>query len=1366
MFLLRRNYGLVVVLFFYLSFGHTQSPGGINSDLKIWLKANYGVEENISDTAEDSDAVKRWLDNTVNNNHAIQITSGNRPTYYHGGINFNPVINFDGSNHEMRASIVANSVMTIFAISDGTYSSTKSLLNLDNGTNGSIDMRQLNSSTLEGRYTDSTGTSSGIVTNNITNVSSGTPYLVNYRYLENKKSRLFINGVLQSLPATNTNTNTLSGTMDANIGSIPSDPTTRWEGDLAELIIYNYKISQAERQKIESYLAVKYGITLGANGSSLNYTDSDGTVIWDVDTGNATDDAFNYNVTGIGRDDTSELEQKQSKSINTSDDLTIGIKTIETTNTQNTSEFFADKTFLMWGNNNGGTTPDSPITKDFGSGASSISSVTPISQKWKIVIKDSVPTVKLSIPESMVSSTNTGGPIYVMVVSDDANFSTNVTSVTMDNVGSELETEFYFEGTKYITFGSTSQVSLNNGRSAYFNNTGSTDTYLDAGNVNDLDNSDFTISAWIKRDIGQNKFDIVSKRNYFNENLPGGDTYTHGYAFRINQSNKFRMVWRNPSDTDNSILQTKESIPENEWHHVAATYDFSENEAVLYIDGIPVYDSDDYLADKGVPLSPMTMPSNSHFIIGAAHHINRQQKMRGSIDEVRVWDVPLSANQIQYIMNQEIEQNISLNVDGKILPSETTKNDIDDIPWNNLIGYYPMSTLVFGSIKDESNSGNDASMINYSNLDEQTAPLPYKTTSGGTGNWDDSATWENGDVQYLPGVVSYLYEDEPNDSDKLTMDYNIVQINHDVTLDNTNSSLIPLYKDNNRTVLGLIINNNKKLTVNGDNGAETGNGLIVSHYLELDGNIDLEGESQLIQTVDSDLVVGVSGKLERDQQGTADTYTYNYWSSPVGTTDSGATNHNYSISDVLKDGDLDINFTSSSYNGSPGTPITLADYWMWKFVNGDEGDYDAWQHVKSNGTMNAGEGFTMKGPGTGTITDEQNYVFSGKPNNGDVDIAIGAGKNYLIGNPYPSAIDAHQFINDNSTSITGTLYFWEHWGGGSHVLREYQGGYHLLNLSGATTAATQGSNHPDVGTGGTPTKLPGNYIPVSQGFFVLGDTDGGTVNFNNGQRIFHKESSGNSTFVEMNDEFSDAEITPDGNNQENNTTTSEDTRLKVRIGFNSINTIRRQLLVTEDSNATSGIDWGYDGMMEETQLDDMFWLINDQRFVIQGTDLIDNQTILPIGVYTDSDGINSFALDALTNAPEGTSVYLHDKTLNSYHDLSEQDYDIFLLAGEYLERFEITFSNQNTLNISNKNHIDNLDVHYSSNINSIVIINPLHHNINNLQIMTLLGQTIITVRDISNQNYQEIKLNELSSGAYIIKLNTSRGIVSKKIIIH
>ena len=54
--------------------------------------------------------------------------------------------------------------------------------------------------------------------------------------------------------------------------------------------------------------------------------------------------------------------------------------------------------------------------------------------------------------------------------------------------------------------------------------------------------------------------------------------------------------------------------------------------------------------------------------------------------------------------------------------------------------------LVFGSIKDESNSGNDASMINYNNIDDQTAPLPYVSIQDG--DWDNPNTWLNGDVQY------------------------------------------------------------------------------------------------------------------------------------------------------------------------------------------------------------------------------------------------------------------------------------------------------------------------------------------------------------------------------------------------------------------------------------------------------------------------------------------------------------------------------------------------------------------------------------------------------------------------------------------
>ncbi|MFT5848893.1 MAG: hypothetical protein ACI902_002971 [Psychroserpens sp.] len=46
---------------------------------------------------------------------------------------------------------------------------------------------------------------------------------------------------------------------------------------------------------------------------------------------------------------------------------------------------------------------------------------------------------------------------------------------------------------------------------------------------------------------------------------------------------------------------------------------------------------------------------------------------------------------------------------------------------------------------------------------------------------------------------------------------------------------------------------------------------------KLDGKIDLQAESQLVQTAESKLDVSSSGSLEKNQQGTRDMFTYNYW---------------------------------------------------------------------------------------------------------------------------------------------------------------------------------------------------------------------------------------------------------------------------------------------------------------------------------------------------------------------------------------------------------------------------------------------------------------------------------------------------------
>jgi hypothetical protein len=37
-----------------------------------------------------------------------------------------------------------------------------------------------------------------------------------------------------------------------------------------------------------------------------------------------------------------------------------------------------------------------------------------------------------------------------------------------------------------------------------------------------------------------------------------------------------------------------------------------------------------------------------------------------------------------------------------------------------------------------------------------------------------------------------------------------------------------------------------------------------------------------------------------------------------------------------------------------------------------------------------------------------------------------AGKSVLMGNPYPSALDADKFLDANASLIEGTIYFWTH----------------------------------------------------------------------------------------------------------------------------------------------------------------------------------------------------------------------------------------------------------------------------------------------------------------------------------------------------
>ncbi|WP_046746061.1 LamG-like jellyroll fold domain-containing protein [Kordia zhangzhouensis] len=774
-------------------------------------------------------------------------------------------------------------------------------------------------------------------------------------------------------------------------------------------------------------------------------------------------------------------------------------------------------------------------------------------------------------------------------------------------------------------------------------------------------------------------------------------------------------------NTDNTVsvslngvaLITSTSTVVNEiWTHIAATT--SSGETTLFING----------EESGSASLGLLTSDTSNFTIGKESEMDANY-FAGEIDEVRVFNKALSNQELQRMVYQELDDVNSFD-SGKIIPY-----NISTSLGTSLVKYYKMDAYKDDILDNKTTSTIDentgARIYNIKNIYPQTAPLPYETTADG--NWTTLSTWLHGSVWDITNVTS-------------NKDWSIVHIKNNISTSDTHKGI------------GLLINAGVKLEVT--NNVELSN----SWYLNLDGEIDLQGESQLVQTSSSTIVAGANGKLERDQQGTINLYTYNYWSSPVHSNNPNALidgDETYTLQNVLMDGTdasnpVAINFVSGLNGNGTTTPIQLAEYWIWKFVNSLDDDYSQWQQVLSGGNLSVGEGYTMKGPSTSPLTNLQNYTFRGVPNNGTISLNITGGNNYLVGNPYPSAIDANEVLNDN-TNLNGTLYFWEHYGGNSHALAEYQGGYGLYNLSGGTPAIADA----DVDSGGTALKTPRRYIPVAQGFFVVADSDG-LVTFENDQRIFVTEEGNTNSWFYRSGNNETAFIENENNNL------PEDVRPKFRIKYHSPENYERHLLLTVDENATNQYDWGYDGALIEDNVEDMSWLLNGTNYVIQGINEVNETTILPLSVKTQNGGIIEISIHALENVANDVQIYIEDLYNNTYHDLRANNYSTTVASGVISDRFRIVFAD-NTLAVNEFEVAEDILMHYNTITNSLVIKNPKKRNVETLSIHNLLGQTLL--KEQLNTSLEEVNLPiSLQTGVYIITMQTEGITITKKQIIH
>jgi hypothetical protein len=779
----------------------------------------------------------------------------------------------------------------------------------------------------------------------------------------------------------------------------------------------------------------------------------------------------------------------------------------------------------------------------------------------------------------------------------------------------------------------------------------------------------------------------------------------NNFHIKVNSNLQLEVTVNNSTFTDTSVVLDK-----RRWYHVGATY--GNGRIKLYINGKVVLDN---------PLVG-TINADASLLTLGKHPNSNTEFFRGKIDEIRIFNVTLTDEQFQRIVYQEIQNNNG-QIRGSIIPK-----DVGSLPFANLLRYYKMDTYIDDIIDDVTTLPIDVvtgmKMFNHKNIFLQQAPMPFVTRSSGT-----FATAVNDTANDIRGM------------DVMEQDCSIVQVNHNIT------------ESANNVELGMLINSGVTLVMENDTKIQN------DWYLKLDGKIDLEDKSQLIQTVNSDLDITSAGFIERDQQGQSNIYNYNYWSSPVSPMSTTSNNNNYSVDGVMKDGTFttpaNLNWTTG-YNGLPTTPITLSNYWIYKFQNATNA-YANWSSIGSTGLLQPGQGYTLKG--SGVASESQNYTFVGKPNNGLITSTVAANNLNLCGNPYPSALDVSKFIDDNLTSITGTLYFWEHFSTNtSHNLIQYQGGYATRTKVGGTPPVTPAG----ISTTGSSSRVAKQFIPVGQGFFVTGNTTGGTITFNNSQRLFIKEDNPSAMSMYRNPQLSNQTIT-----------NPEDEYLitpyqKIRLKYHSPNEINKQLLIGfMNEMATDGVDLGYDGLSIDNNPTDVYFKLNNEKYNIQGVGYFDSSNSYPIGLQTETAGISKISLEELEVFDSNQDVFIYDSVQNTYTNIQQQAFEVDLPAGTYEDRFFLRFVNPNSLGV-NENNLDNLlDILYSSSMEKLVINNLTNSiEMNTVELFNLNGQKIYSWKiDNPSQSAVILPVHNLSTSVYIVKVITNKGLLSKKVII-
>jgi large repetitive protein len=411
----------------YFTFGNeAYAPGCVVTGLNVWLKADVGTN-----TTTNGGIITQWNDQSGNARNHTQSTAANQPTYtVNSGFNFNPAITFDGSDalitNAFASGREAVHVFTMAKVGDNGW---RSMYGFARDLTHVQWLSTKPSVYIPANYTPSTALGIDYGVTSFLFPKDGSQRTINW------------NGVTGNIATTNNyafNSNKMA--VGSDIDNTGVSLSENFLGDIQEMIIYKTgtpttdggPMNVTDVQKIQSYLGIKYGVTL-----AHDYLSGAGVKVWDK-TANAT---YHNNVFGIARDDCQQLLQKQSKSSDENGLVTISLATIAATNIANTGVFSADKSFEMIGDNG---LSDNYATAYTPNSYTPIGSYSRMTRVWKVAETGTIGTITVGIPSGKH-----------LLISNDPTFATGVTEklLTNDGNGNMTATFDFTNSNQYFTFG-------------------------------------------------------------------------------------------------------------------------------------------------------------------------------------------------------------------------------------------------------------------------------------------------------------------------------------------------------------------------------------------------------------------------------------------------------------------------------------------------------------------------------------------------------------------------------------------------------------------------------------------------------------------------------------------------------------------------------------------------------------------------------------------------------------------------------------------------------------------------------------------------------------------------------------------------